>query len=90
VCSSDLKFLPGVDVKGLRRTKRALNHALEMNEDTLRVIERAPDALALNLENPEQLLAELDEVVRRFQLNLADTLGGVPKPLKRFFEGKKP
>ena len=78
--------LPGVDVRQLGRLKRVMNHVLEMQKDTLAVIERAPAALVYGEESPAELQAELDAVVRRFQLNLADELGALPQPLKKFFE----
>jgi hypothetical protein len=63
-----------------------MNHALEMQKDTLDIIERVPAALVGDEESPAQLQSELNEVVRRFQLNLADDLGALPEPLKRFFQ----
>ncbi|MCA1619110.1 MAG: hypothetical protein LC795_07330 [Acidobacteria bacterium] len=78
--------LPGVDVRQLGRLKRVMNHVLEMQKDTLAVIERVPAALVDEDESPAELQAELDAVVRRFQLNLADELGGLPQPLRKLFE----
>jgi hypothetical protein len=78
--------LPGVDVRQLGRLKRVMNHVLEMQKDSLAVIERVPAALVYDEESPAELQAELNAVVRRFQLNLADELGALPPPLKRLFE----
>jgi hypothetical protein len=78
--------LPGVNVSALGRLKKVMNHALEMQKDTLDIIERVPAALVGDEESPAQLQSELNEVVRRFQLNLADDLGALPEPLKRFFQ----
>jgi hypothetical protein len=83
--------LPGVDVAALGRLKKVMNHVLEMQKDTLEIIERVPAAIVRDEESPAQLQSELNEVVRRFQLNLAEDLGALPQPLKRFFQkGPKP
>lgn len=78
--------LPGVDVGALKRLKSVMNHVLEMQKDTLGIIERVPASLVRDEESPAQLQSELNDVVRRFQLNLADDLGALPQPLRRFFE----
>lgn len=78
--------LPGVDVAALGRLKKVMNHVLEMQQDTLDIIERVPAAIVRDEESPAQLQSELNEVVRRFQLNLAEDLGALPQPLRRFFQ----
>jgi len=59
---------------------------VELGSDTLKVIDRAPDALADNLEDPAALQAALDEAVDRFKLNLFTDLSGVPKPIAKYFQ----
>lgn len=78
--------LPGVDVAALGRLKKVMNHVLELQKDTLDIIERVPAAIVREEESPAQLKSELDAVVRRFQLNLADDLGALPQPLKHLFQ----
>ncbi len=76
----------GVDTKMMGRFLRVMKHVVELGEDTLKVIDRVPDALAGNIEDPAALQAELDEVVNRFRVNVYSDITGVPKPLARFFQ----
>jgi hypothetical protein len=64
---------------------KVMSHAVELGSDTLKVIERAPAALADTVEDPVALQAELDEAVSRFKLNLFTDYTGLPKPIVKYF-----
>lgn len=75
-----------VDVKNLGRFAKVMSHVVELGSDTLKVIDRAPDALADTVEDPAALQAALDEAVERFKLNLFTDLSGLPKPIAKYFQ----
>jgi predicted nucleic acid-binding Zn-ribbon protein len=75
-----------VDVKNLGRFMKVMSHVVELGSDTLKVIDRAPGALADTVEDPAALQAALDEAVERFKLNLFTDLSGVPKPIAKYFQ----
>ena len=79
-----------VDTRNLGAFMKVMSHALELGSDTLKVIERAPGALADNVEDPAELQAALDEAVSRFKLNLFTDLSGLPKPIAKYFQKNYP
>ena len=77
--------LPAVNTDGLGKLTDVMSHVLELEQDTFKVIER----VVSGVERPEDLLAELDEVVNRFNVNFFSDLTGVPEPLVKFFQKRK-
>jgi len=75
-----------VDTKNLGRFMKVMSHVVELGSDTLKVIDRAPGALADTVEDPAALQAALDEAVERFKLNLFTDLSGLPKPIAKYFQ----
>ncbi|MEO8435853.1 MAG: hypothetical protein ABI596_13215 [Pyrinomonadaceae bacterium] len=79
-----------VDTRNLGVFMKVMSHVVELGSDTLKVIERAPNALADNVEDPAELQAALDDAVSRFKLNLFTDLSGLPKPIAKYFQKSSP
>ena len=79
------EVLPAIDARNLSVFTNVMRHVVELGGDTLKVIERAPDALAGNVEDPAELQAALDDAVTRFNVNLFSDLSGLPPPIAKFF-----
>jgi predicted nucleic acid-binding Zn-ribbon protein len=80
---------PAVNTDVLGRFAKVMSHVVELGTDTLKVIERAPDAIAGNIEDPAKLQSELDDVVNRFNVNIFSDMTRVPKPLVKYFQKRK-
>jgi septal ring factor EnvC (AmiA/AmiB activator) len=71
------EVLPAVNTKGLTSLAKVAQHSVQMNNESLKVIERVPAAMIEDAEDPTALIKELEDIVNRFKANLFNDLTGI-------------